>query len=42
MPLVVNIDDAVMDDLSGDEFELGAKWDIEGADDDDICIEDYV
>ena len=40
IPLAANIADAVMDDLAGDEFALGAKWDIEDADDDDICIEE--
>ena len=40
MPLAVNISDTVMDDLVGDAFALGVKWELEGADDEDICMEE--
>ena len=40
MPLVANISDTVMDDLSGDNFALGTKWELKGADDDDSCVEE--
>ena len=40
MPLAAYIADAVMDDLVGDEFSQGSKWELEGADDDCICIKE--
>ena len=40
IPLAANITDAIFDDLAGDEFALGSKWEFEGTDDDDICIEE--
>ena len=40
MPLSSDIADEVMDDLEGGEFALGANWELEGEDDDDICIEE--
>ena len=36
IPLATNIADAVMDNIAGDEFALGAKWELEGANDDGI------
>ena len=38
MPLAANIADAVMDNLAGDEFAIGLKRELEGADNDDIYI----
>ena len=40
MPLVANIYDKVIDDLAGDDFALGEKWEIQGVDDYDICIKE--
>ena len=40
MPLSDNISDTVMDDLKGDQFALGEILEIQGAYDDDICIEE--
>ena len=40
MHLAANIYDSVMDDIAGDQFELGEKWELKGADDYDICIEE--
>ena len=38
--MVLTTADTVMDDLAGDEFGLGEKWELEGADDEDICMEE--
>lgn len=40
MPLATNIADAVMEDLAGDEFALGARQELEGADDNDIFFKE--
>ena len=40
MDLPANIADEVIYDLVGYEFALGAKWELEGVDDDNICIKE--
>ena len=40
MPLVADLDETEVDNLAGEGFALGARWELEGADEDDICVEE--
>ena len=42
IPLVTDLDNTLVGNLAGERFFLGAIWEIEGADEDDIYTEEGV